>query len=618
MKYLNLLLLIIISIHVNAQEQIVPATISTMEHLHKLKKGERNATAKSGETLEIPFIDDFSVDHFPNNELGRQVFWEGRQATRNFGWGKNQPTVGVVSFDGADEVGYPYDWSPNNTGPADTLESCPINLEYEGDDGIGLSFYYQPKGNAPFPPSPGDSLRVEFYAPDVDQWFWAWSTSDISNTDEFSFAYIPIIQSRYLKDGFKFRFRNFASLQGALDTWNVDYVWLDQNFTNQNPINNDVAFQRQEHTFLDEYIQMPRDHFAESPAQFMREIIEVQLRNMNDGPRTLEGNKYRVVGDDVFEKSNPNTPSIAAQSSLDYIHGVATEPNPFVFDPTESNTDLEFDVEIIHDVSDYLPTSSNDTLRFKQKFFTEYAYDDGQAEAGYSVPESGAEIAMEFTSYKTDSIFALKIYTMPLAFDQENSVFNIRIWENTGEGPGALIGEAVKQVINGVDEYQEQIVYTFDEPIQITAGSFFVGYGQTNQFEGMKVGMDLNRDFNTSKLYYNTGTIWTQSSISGTLMVRPMFTSNGWDDIIASTDDLDISNTIQIYPNPANDRVQILSEKFDIKSAEIYNLQGQLLIQKNTNGRATLNTSQLSNGLYIVVLRDDIGRSGTKKLIISR
>jgi hypothetical protein len=618
MKYLNLLFVLLISMNASAQEQIVPATISTMEHLHKLKKSDRSSTAKSGETLEIPFIDDFSVDHFPNNELGRQVFWEGRQATRNFGWGKNPPTLGVVSFDGADEVGYPYNWSPNNTGPADTLTSCPINLEYEGDDGIGLSFYYQPKGNAPFPPSPGDSLRVEFYAPDVDQWFWVWSTADISNTEEFSFAYIPITQSKYLKDGFKFRFRNIASLQGAFDTWNVDYIWLDQNFTNQNPINNDVAFQRQEYTFLEEYTRMPRDHFAENPAQFMRETIEVQLRNLNDGPRTLEGNKYRVVGDDVFEKSNPNSPSIAAQSSLDYIHGVATEPEPFVFDPSQSDTELEFDVEIIHGVSDYLPTSSNDTLRFKQQFFTEYARDDGQAEAGYSVPENGAEVAMEFTSYKTDSIFAVKIYTMPLAFDQESTVFNIRIWENTGEGPGAIIAEALQQVVNGIDDYQEQIVYTFDEPVLIPAGSFFVGYGQTNQFEGMKVGMDLNRDFNTSKLYYNVGSGWVQSAIPGTLLIRPMFTSNGWDDIIASTDDLDISNSIKIYPNPANDQVNILSEKFEIQSAEIYNSQGQLLSQESLFGRGMLNTAKLPNGLYLVVVRDGEGRSGTKKLLISR
>ena len=613
-----MIFLLLFSITLSAQELLVPATVNTSTQRYTVEKRDRNSLAKSGESLELPFVDDFSVDHFPGNELSRQVFWQGRQATINNGWGKNQPTIGVVSFDGADEVGYPYDWSPNNTGPADTLESCPINLDYDGDDGVGLSFYYQPKGNAPFPPSAGDSLRVEFYAPDLDQWFWAWSTSDLSNLEGFSFAYIPITQSRYLKDGFKFRFRNFASLQGALDTWNIDYVWLDQNFTNQDPINNDVAFQRQEYSFLEEYIQMPRDHFAENPAQFMRENIEVRLRNLNDSPRTLEGNKYRVIGQSIFEKSNPNSPSIGAQSVLGYTHGVAAPPDPFEFDADESDTELVFDVEIVHGVSDYLPTSSNDTLRFQQYFFTEYARDDGQAEAGYSVPETGAEVAMEFTTYKPDSIFALKIYTMPLAFDQENTIFNIRIWENTGEGPGVLIAEAEKQVINGVDEYQEKIIYTFDEPVFLQAGSYFFGYGQTNQFEGMKVGMDLNRDFNTSKLYYNTGTGWILSAIEGTLMVRPMFTSNGWGDIVVGTSEFDISSSISIYPNPAYDQINILSEKFEIQSAEVYNSQGQMLIQSNMMGRSVLNTSNLPAGLYIVVLRDSEGRSGTKKLLISR
>lgn len=617
MKIFKLLLAFIVASNCMAQEQILPTTIGTAQTFIKSKEHSAN-TAKTNELIVLPFVDDFSIDRFRDNELGRQVLWETRHATRNTGWGKNPPTVGVVSFDGADSLGYPYDWSPNNSGPADTLLSCPINLDFEGDDGVGMSFYYQPKGNAFFPPGPTDSLILEFFAPELDQWFWIWSTSDASNTDDFAFEYIPINLSKYLKEGFQFRFRNMASLQGALDTWNVDYIWIDQNFTNQNPINNDVAFQKQEHTFLEEFTKMPRDHFATDPAQFMRQTISVQLRNLNDGPRTLEGNQFRVLGISETIKSNPNTPSIGAQSSLDYLHAVASPPDPFIFDPSENDTQLDFEVQLIHGVSDYIPTSSNDTMRFVQSFFTEYAYDDGSAEAAYAVPNTGSQVAMRYTSYKTDSIFAVKIYTMPLGFDHKGTVFTIRVWEDTGEGPGALIAESEHQVEFGDAEYQESVVYSLDEPVQIQAGSFFVGYGQSNQFEGVRVGLDFNTNGNPDNLYFQESNSWSGSQFEGTVMIRPMFTSNGWEDIVASTNDFDFSERVELYPNPASSELNFRYDDVEVSSCRILDLQGRIISEHALNRMNKLDVAHLRNGLYLLLLEDNKGNIGTKKFIISR
>jgi hypothetical protein len=207
-----LLFLTFLSLQAFAQEQIFPATIHT--NLEDFKKSKSTHYAKDGELLELPFIDDFSADYFPGNEEGNTVLWEQRKATRNNGLPVNAPTVGVVSFDGADEIGYPYSFF-DGTGPADTLSSCPINLDYGPDDGVGLSFYFQPKGTSFFSPSAtADSLILEFYAPVLDEWLWVWSTIDVSNPDEFTFVYLPITDSRFLQEGFKFRFRNIAFLSG--------------------------------------------------------------------------------------------------------------------------------------------------------------------------------------------------------------------------------------------------------------------------------------------------------------------------------------------------------------------------------------------------------------------
>ena len=74
-------------------------------------------------------------------------------------------------------------------------------------------------------------------------------------------------------------------------------------------------------------------------------------------------------------------------------------------------------------------------------------------------------MAMKFTNFKSDSVFALYIYTMPINYDIENSVFNIKIWEDSGNGPGAEIGTTQTNVQYGLDEFQQSWGYTIEEHV---------------------------------------------------------------------------------------------------------------------------------------------------------
>src|SRR5690606_22204496 len=141
-----------------------------------------------------------------------------------------------------------------------------------------------------------------------------------------------------------------------------------------------------------------------------------------------------------------------------------------------------------------------------------YAYDDGQAEYGYAYPTSGASVAMKYLNYKSDSIFALSIYTMPIDYDIENTVINIKIWEDSGDGPGAEIGSAQVNLQFGLNEFQQSPIYPFEEPVYVPSGSFFVGYTQTTQTEGVKVGLDINTNANPGRLFYKYGSSWNASS----------------------------------------------------------------------------------------------------------
>jgi len=598
---------------------IVPATINVRQALEN-KKGKRYYP-KSGELLELPFVDDFSADHFPGNDDGNVIFWGQRQASINRGLGINQPTVGVVSFDGTNEVGFPYDWEPGS-GPADTLTSCPINLSFDSDDGIGISFYFQPGGNSSFPPSSqGDSLILEFYAPELDEWFWAWSTLDLSNLEEFTFAHVPITDNRFLKEGFQFRFRNIAALQGLFSVWNLDYVWVDQNNINDDPIVNDVAFVEGPITFLKDYTAMPLSHYAVDPSSRMIEDFSVLFQNLNDINRTLEGNEIVVSqGGNILDViPNFNEPPISALSSSSYAHSLNTGGSQYEFDASLEEEELIFGVDVNLGTVDFAATSSNNTWSFEQEFFTHYAYDDGSAEAGYAVAGTGSRLALRYTNFLTDSVWAIRIYTMPLSFDFENTSMTIKIWEDNGGVPGEELASTSRQVVYGQSEYQELIVYQFEEPVEVPSGTFFVGYQQSSQSSGIVVGLDRNTAANEANLYFDSGNGWQSTTIAAeaSVMIHPLFTTEGYEDIVASTSEEIQLAEFHLFPNPSNNYVSLSADESTILSARIYDLSGRLAIAERVVD-GVIDVSALHPGMYLVHATDAQGRVAVKKLVIER
>ena len=84
-----------------------------------------------------------------------------------------------------------------------------------------------------------------------------------------------------------------------------------------------------------------------------------------------------------------------------------------------------------------------------------------------------------------------------------------------------------------------------------------------------------------------------------------------------STDIHDIINiTTNMYPNPANNSVDIVSNNTKINRVLIYNIEGQKVksIQVNAN-QIKINTSNLATGIYIVNIQSD-NTSIKRKLII--
>ncbi len=77
-----------------------------------------------------------------------------------------------------------------------------------------------------------------------------------------------------------------------------------------------------------------------------------------------------------------------------------------------------------------------------------------------------------------------------------------------------------------------------------------------------------------------------------------------------------VSNTIDTYPNPVNDYLQITNVNQNISDVTVYNLLGQEVIKENWAGKNTssLNMTKLSSGTYLLTVIMD-GKTATKKIV---
>ena len=77
-----------------------------------------------------------------------------------------------------------------------------------------------------------------------------------------------------------------------------------------------------------------------------------------------------------------------------------------------------------------------------------------------------------------------------------------------------------------------------------------------------------------------------------------------------------ISQTTNIYPNPANNILNIVSYTVGIEKINIYNLNGQLVLNKKVkSNQKTINISSIESGIYIVDILSE-NTSVKRKLII--
>ena len=587
-----------------AQEHLTELQYNTILKTEHLKYAGASLRA-SPDTVNLPFLDDFSFSNiYPHDSL-----WLDDDVLVNKNYPVNPPTLGVATFDGLDYKGDPYSPNqPNSYGVADYLTSKPINLDYLPFDSVFLSFFYQAQGIGETP-DPKDSLVLEFFSVSDSAWQWKWSVPG-SSVQDFNAVIIPVTDTVYLKKGFQFRFKNYATLSGSFDHWHVDYVWLGKNrsVTKVTP-DPDVAFTYLSNPMLKNYRQMPWHQFKANPAAEMNDSLIVRLRNNSSDPKVVSY-QYKIY-------DNNTNPGSTSSGNVDAMSNTSFRNKLNYIFPTSSTAYYEiFLIEnIVTTLGDLV--NSNDTIRFTQQFDHDYAYDDASSEAGYGLTAYGAKIAYRFKLNTPDQLTAIAMHFTQMNVNVSIYPFKITVWDNgINNKPGNIIHQEsgfsypVYNTVNGFH------IYELTNAVNVT-GTFYVGFVQNNNVE-LNIGFDKNTDA-SANMFFNTDGAWFNTQFSGAWMMRPVLGTPGLPIGIKENKE-NLFSELKIYPNPAKEVFYVdgISE-WKNKTVSIYDIYGKMVMKINSPPSNTFYTSGFSHGVYIVKITDvKTGNNSVNKIIVSR
>jgi hypothetical protein len=614
-------------------ETALPYSLELMQKDEREKNFRPRTFSGDRNSLTLPFFDDFSRYSLPTNNPSIPTEWQrwtDNSVLINETFPISPLTIGVATFDGMKNNGRPYidtTYFPNihnvnlPWGPCDSLTSLPIDLSgYTAEDNVYLMFHYQaggwgnkPEVSALF--SQGDSLTLEFFTPlNNGEWFRVWQTGSTDDTDEFFRVLIHVADPIYFQDGFRFRFINKGTKMGAVDHWHLDYVYLSDDFDEATFDYEEVAQQYPLNTLLNfDYTAMPWTHFVANPGLYMKSTFSYYQRNL--GPTKNIVTRWKVSHNGTVIKTGENLVDGQSNDHRELVKTVSTEN--FIYNSSDVNTS-EFEVCVYHDPTD--GQVANDTTCFTQGFYNYYAYDDGTAERAYGLESAGGKVAVRFTSEIADTLYGVYMYYLPFMYLADNQSFFLQAWGQGAGVPGAIISEnfTFQEPSYEEDGGPNQFVfYRLDEPI-VVEGQFYIGWVQQNNVS-LNIGLDKNTNANASKLFYQLGgtSSWSTSSIQGSLMMRPVFKSGMPDWISVEEETVPLAS---IYPNPTRNELNLqLTPDYNNYMLEVMDVSGRKMMveQFNNTGHYQLNTSRLSEGVYVLRLTESrSGKSMVKRFVV--
>jgi hypothetical protein len=611
-----------------AQEALAPLQfhpkVNAASNAAFLHKKAQHRTA----SLALPFFDDFyQTEIYPDPAL-----WQDNFVYINTTYPRKTVTIGVATFDGTNNAGQPYSLITTAYGEADRLTSNPIDLSgLTGDSSVFLSFYYIPGDYGEQPDPFVDSLMVQF-RDTSGSWSSKWESA--TRTDSVMRQIFIKVDSQYLYADFQFRFLSIGSLNGANDTWHIDYVKLDKNRDTAVEANiKEMAYEFMPPSLLKPYYVMPYSQFDTTD---QKDTVSVVVRNNFVNPTT------DIV--DFYDASVVNTGTPITSFSGPSRDFFPLTENVIDYPKFDIPLGLAGDTVVIR--VDYKFTTSqeagaapkvlaNDSVTHFQVFSNFFAYDDGSAERGYWVRGlENYKMAVKYGMRYPDTLQAIKLQFLPVVGDIGLAVFNICVWKNfsrntyynpddliyqqTNVRIRDLIAETGADTLNGyyyAPIKQQYVLNGATFPL-VMSDTFAIGLIVQNK-ESLTVGFDRNNNRSSYNFYVDNDTKWRESDIAGTMIINPVVGKQLPPYLTPVREAISKQYDVKIYPNPARDELYV--EGIRNKSmVEIYTIQGQLALQKEMNAPGYISIGNLANSTYVIKVTDqNTKQSGTSKFIKS-
>ena len=140
------------------------------------------------------------------------------------------------------------------------------------------------------------------------------------------------------------------------------------------------------------------------------------------------------------------------------------------------------------------------------------------------------------------------------------------------------------------------------------SGTFYVGWRQFDP-ERLGVGLDMNIVNNDHTFYsVDFGASWSSSSIEGSVMIRPVF-STSYNAVLGISEKEKEQVDVTVYPNPTGGMVNVKINTGTFNGLNIYNLQGRLV---TSSTQTSVDLSEFPSGVYFLKL---YGTSKTYKIV---
>lgn len=581
-------------------------TYNPQIRLQQLQSPNTQKVVQTTDTLTLPFIDDFSSSSvYPDADK-----WIDKNVFINNNFPLKPPTIGVATFDGLDSLGNAYDNStPSVRGLSDILTSKPINLKndnqgnlYQLSDSIWLTFFVERKGRRGPAPGPtlNDSLTIEFYDTDSLKWSTMLTMKGGAADTVFTKIKIPVTDAKFLDNSFQFRFKSYGFLTGNLSHWHIDYVMLQRNFAPYDNNIYDIAFRYPLTSFLNEYTALPWNHFITNPNMFslLKTSMSAQAFNNNGNApinvRFTDAIFQGSLSNQVFyhdggsNNLNPQTDTLYNYPLNNFNIANNSLPNETFYMVNKMSNQLTGGGQ------DNIRT--NDSIVTTQVFNNYYAYDDGTAEAGYSITNAvNAKIAMRFDLLQADTIRAVQIFFVQQYDNSALNTFRLAIWNSLT--PENLLYQRTSLLPVYTDSINGFATYAIPDTILILQGTVYIGL-ICNLAKDYDLGFDFNTN-NQSKMFFNSNGNWVNTTFQGSFMIRPIFGDSA---IYAGLHDLAAKDEIVIYPNPAGSYLKIQALK-NYNQAKIISTIGNTIteIQVIEN---MINIDALKPGMYYLQLHN--------------